>query len=104
MPEKEQETIGETLDRLTGTNYTKKSYDTILTEEEANKRLKEASHQISKAVCLLKVARESIDYVADKMEWDVDALYDVDDGIKSLAFALANMETLDTDLGYINDF
>lgn len=76
----------------------------ILTEEEANKRLKEAAHQISKAVCLLKVARESIDYVADKMEWDVDALYDVDDGIKSLAFALANMETLDTDLAYINDF
>lgn len=76
----------------------------ILTEEEANKRLKEAMHQISKAVCLLKVARESIDYVTDKMEWDVDALYDVDDGIKSLAFALANMETLDTDLGYINDF
>ena len=78
--------------------------DTILTEEEANKRLKEAAHQISKAVCLLKVARESIDYVADKMEWDIDALYDLDDGIKSLAFALANMETLDTDLGFINDF
>ena len=77
---------------------------TKMSEEEANKRLKEAAHQISKAVCLLKVARDSIDYVADKMEWDVDALYDVDDGIKSLAFALANMETLDTDLAYINDF
>ena len=104
MSEKEQETIGETLDRLTGTKYTKKSYDTILTEEEANKRLKEAVHQISKAVCLLKVARESIDYVADTMEWDIDALYDVDEGIKYLGFSLANMETLDTDLGYINDF
>jgi hypothetical protein len=76
----------------------------ILTEEEANKRLKEAVHQISKAVCLLKIARESIDYVADTMEWDIDALYDVDEGIKYLGFSLANMETLDTDLGYINDF
>jgi hypothetical protein len=75
-----------------------------LTEEEANKRLKEAVHQISKAVCLLKIARESIDYVADTMEWDIDALYDVDEGIKYLGFSLANMETLDTDLGYINDF
>lgn len=78
--------------------------DTIMTEEEANKRLKEAMHQISKAVCLLKISRDSIDYVAEKMEWDIDALYDVDDGIKSLAFALSNMETLDTDLAYINDF
>ena len=75
-----------------------------MSEEEANKRLKEATHQISIAVCLLKVARESIDYVADKMEWDIDALYDVDEGIKYLGFSLANMETLDTDLAYINDF
>ena len=76
----------------------------ILTEEEANKRLKEASHQISKAVCLLKVARESIDYVADKMEWDVLALYDVDGAVSRLAYALSDIDTLDTDTGYINKY
>ena len=76
----------------------------ILTEEEANKRLKEASHQISKAVCLLKVARESIDYVADKMEWDVLALYDVDEAVNRLAYALSDIDTLDTDTGYINKY
>ena len=78
--------------------------DNTLTEKEADKRLKEAAHQISKAVMLLKVARISIDYVTEKTDWDIDAMYDLDDGIKSIAFALANLETLDTDLGYINDF
>lgn len=47
------------------------SINETMTEEEANKRLKEAVHQISKAVCLLKVARDSIDYVSDEMKWDV---------------------------------
>lgn len=80
------------------------SINETMTEEEANKRLKEAVHQISKAVCLLKVARESIDYVADKMEWDVLALYDVDEAVNRLAYALSDIDTLDTDTGYINKY
>ena len=75
-----------------------------MNEDEANKKLEEAVHQIAKAVCLLRISRDSIEYVATKMDWDIEALYDVDDGIKSLAFALANMETLDTDLAYINNY
>ena len=80
------------------------SINETMTEEEANKRLKEASHQISKAVCLLKISRESIDYVAEKMEWDVLALYDVDEAVNRLAYALSNIDTLDTDTGYINKY
>ena len=80
------------------------SINETMTEEEANKRLKEASHQISKAVCLLKVARESIDYVSDEMKWDVVALYDVDEAVNRLAYALSNIDTLDTDTGYINKY
>lgn len=80
------------------------SINETMTEEEANKRLKEAVHQISKAVCLLKVARDSIDYVADKMEWDVLALYDVDEAVNRLAYALSDIDTLDTDTGYINKY
>ena len=78
--------------------------ENTLTEKEANKRIQEAVHQISKAVCLLKVAHISLDYVAEETDWDIDARYDLDDGIKSIAFALANLNTLDTDLAYINDF
>jgi len=80
------------------------SINETMTEEEANKRLKEASHQISKAVCLLKVARDSIDYVSDEMKWDVLALYDVDEAVNHLAYALADIDTLDTDTGYINKY
>ena len=80
------------------------SINETMTEEEANKRLKEASHQISKAVCLLKVARESMDYVSDEMKWDVVALYDVDEAVNRLAYALSNIDTLDTDTGYINKY
>jgi DNA repair ATPase RecN len=106
MTKKTQETIGETLDRLTGTNYTNENNmsEDVMTEDEANKRLKEAAHQISKAVCLLKVARDSIDYVTTKMDWDIEALYDVDEAIKHLAFSLADMDTLDTDLAFINNY
>lgn len=80
------------------------SINETMTEEEANKRLKEASHQISKAVCLLKVARDSIDCVSDEMNWDVLALYDVDEAVNRLAYALSDIDTLDTDTGYINKY
>lgn len=80
------------------------SINETMTEEEANKRLKEATHQISKAVCLLKVARDSIDYVSDDMKWDILALYDVDEAVNHLAYALSNIDTLDTDTGYINKY
>ena len=80
------------------------SINETMTEEEANNKLKEASHQISKAVCLLKVARDSIDYVSDKMKWDVTALYDVDEAVNRLAYALSDIDTLDTDTGYINKY
>ena len=80
------------------------STNETMTEEEANNKLKEATHQISKAVCLLKVARDSIDYVSDEMEWDVLALYDVDEAVNHLAYALSNIDTLDTDTGYINKY
>lgn len=80
------------------------SINETMTEEEANNKLKEAIHQISKAVCLLKVARDSIDYVSDEMKWDVNALYDVDEAVNRLAYALADIDTLDTDTGYINKY
>ena len=80
------------------------SINETMTEEEANNKLKEVTHQISKAVCLLKVARDSIDYVSDKMEWDILALYDVDEAVNHLAYALSNIDTLDTDTGYINKY
>ncbi|MBO7714756.1 MAG: hypothetical protein J6S85_14355 [Methanobrevibacter sp.] len=106
MPKKTQETIGETLDRLTGTNYTEENNmpEDVMTEDEANKRLKEATHQISKAVCLLKAARDSIDCVSDEMKWDILALYDVDEAVNRLAYALSDINTLDTDTGYINKY
>lgn len=80
------------------------SINEAMTEEEANNKLKEASHQISKAICLLKVARDSIDYVSDEMKWDVMALYDVDEAVNRLAYALSNIDTLDIDTGYINKY
>lgn len=78
--------------------------ENVMTEDEADKRLKEATHQIAKAVCLLKVARDSIDYVSDEMKWDIQPLYDVEEAIKHLAFSLADMDTLDTDLAFINNY
>ena len=36
--------------------------------------------------------------------WDIEALYDVDEAMKHLACSLADINTLDTDLAYINNF
>lgn len=80
------------------------SINETMTEDEADKKLKEAVHQLSKAICLVKIARNQIEHVVDKTDWEIDAMYDIDDALKSLAYSIANLETLDTDLAFINNY